>query len=114
VLHIAVKKGHPDVVEELVIAGADVNQKDSDGYSPIDWNDQLLKSKSPNQEAPCKLMANILHNTDSRNRCAACNANGPLKSCPCKLEWYCNNECQRKNWKKHKQEHIDEMEVLGI
>ncbi|KIJ62844.1 hypothetical protein HYDPIDRAFT_93575, partial [Hydnomerulius pinastri MD-312] len=34
-LHIAVSAGHEDVVQELVGAGADVNQKNDKGLTPL-------------------------------------------------------------------------------
>lgn len=35
ILTLAVAKGHPDVVEELIEAGADVEAKDPDGWRPL-------------------------------------------------------------------------------
>ena len=36
-LHYAVDKGHKEVVKILINAGANVNAKDEDGGTPLDW-----------------------------------------------------------------------------
>lgn len=123
-LHMAVMTGYPDVVEELIIAGADTHQTNKEGETPLAWikNTKLTQSnnKTPQLVTCYKRIANILHNVNRRNRCATCGAAAAgvegnlLKACPCKLEWYCNNECQKKRWKEHKKEHTEEMEILQI
>ncbi|CAM9758335.1 unnamed protein product, partial [Heterosigma akashiwo] len=41
-LHMAVARGHSNIVKELVFAGANVNQRDNQGMTAIDLNEQFL------------------------------------------------------------------------
>ena len=36
-LHYAAWKGHKEIAELLIANGANVNAKDKDGYTPLDW-----------------------------------------------------------------------------
>ena len=44
-------------------------------------------------------------NSSVGNACGSCDKKGPdlLKCSVCKSAWYCNVQCQKKDWKRHKQ-----------
>jgi len=112
-LHFAVHKGHQNIVEALIFAGAELEVRDSQGQTPLDlcWHMLEFGEYGTKQYST---IAKMLQNSDRIKRCAACDAVGPRHHCPCKLESYCNKECQTKRWKKHKHEHKEEMEMWAV
>jgi hypothetical protein len=112
-LHFAVAKGHHNIVNALILAGANLELRDRHGMTPMEtcvnflkWGEYGTKQYST--------ISKLLKNSDRIKRCAACDAEGPRHHCTCKLESYCNKECQKKMWKKHRNEHKEEIEIWAV
>jgi len=116
-LHFAVARCHASIVEELVRAGADLSIRDMHGLTALEVCQSIAHQVGGHaMEHQFESIKKVLHTSsvDGVIRCAACKTEKPLLTCLCKLEWYCNKECQRKRWKKHKQEHKEEMELMEV
>jgi hypothetical protein len=112
-LHFAVAKGHINIVNALILAGANLELRDHNGFTPMETCMDFLKwGKHGTKQY--STISKMLKNSDRIKRCAACDAEGPMHHCPCKLESYCNKECQKKMWKKHRHEHKKEIEIWAV
>jgi len=59
-LNYAAFVGHKEIAELLIAAGADVNAKDDDGKTPLDWAEKVRHADRPKTKAVKKETANLL------------------------------------------------------
>jgi hypothetical protein len=112
-LHFAVAKGHQNIVNALILAGANLELRDHNGFTPMETCMDFLKW-GKNGTKQYSTISKMLKNSDRIKRCAACDMEGPRHHCPCKLESYCNKECQKKMWKEHRNEHKEEIKIWAV
>ena len=59
-LHIASANGHKAVAELLISSGADLNAKNEDGETPLDYAETVYEDDSPELKAAKKEVADLL------------------------------------------------------
>ncbi len=104
-LHNAVSQGHLDVVRLLCERGADISLRVREGDA-IDLSRTMAMAMGGPQVEIQAMMREILREYDPRcSNCRQYIVGRKMKVCPCKKERYCDRECQRARWKKHKALH---------
>ncbi len=64
-----------------------------------------MEPNSSNQIYNTNSKLNLNKNINSKNivrSCASCGKQDCILRCPCKLVYYCNEDCQKNHWKEHK------------
>jgi len=106
-LHHAVSMGHLDCVRILCDHGADLTYVGLGGEA-LDISEMVAGTDEMHRRVQDKVQE-ILREVDGR--CSYCRAGDPTKTCPCGKEKYCDTDCQRGRWKKHKKFHKIIMEA---
>ena len=89
-LHLACWWGNNELVKLLLDAGADIHLKTTGGATALDF------AQEKNHEEIVALL--------KQSRCGECHSPAKFLKCAgCKRVFYCNEVCQKKHWKIHKQ-----------
>jgi len=83
----------------------EANHKDQpDGERNLDWFQRKdAKKDPPSQALSRKPIASLKPITDTNKQCEFCRKFGCLQRCKqCKLVYYCNETCQRQDWRSHR------------
>ena len=67
-LNYAAFVGHKEIAELLIAAGADVNAKDDDGKTPLDWAEKVRHTDRPKTKAVKKETAELLRKHGGKRR----------------------------------------------
>lgn len=80
-----------------------------DGMDKLDFQDFIVTGPTPEQLRSCRIYrmverrSKLQREVAGQSSCANCNSSGVSALCTaCKDTWYCNADCQRADWKKHK------------
>lgn len=110
----AAHRGHYDIVELLCQQANDADSMSSrnnlgqDALALADESRQQQRTAA--QARPFRRTLAILRSYDTR--CAGCGIAGAQFHCPCGMESYCCEECQRARWQLHKKKHKAAMRKL--
>jgi len=100
-LHHAVSGGQMDCCRVLCENGADHTYQGQGGDALA--ISELCAEGDVYRGRVQEKMQQTLREFDTR--CSYCRHPNPTKNCPCQKECYCDADCQRKRWKKHKKYH---------
>ena len=108
-LHFAVLGGHLDCVKVLFRNGANIDIRDSTGSTPAMLASACFEGivgYNQHNDAHQKIVSFFSNPDGNVNACSACGT-VPRRPriCPCGIEIYCDETCQRKRWKLHKESH---------
>eukprot|EP00584_Thalassiosira_punctigera_P010848 CAMPEP_0172546148 /NCGR_PEP_ID=MMETSP1067-20121228/15959_1 /TAXON_ID=265564 ORGANISM="Thalassiosira punctigera, Strain Tpunct2005C2" /NCGR_SAMPLE_ID=MMETSP1067 /ASSEMBLY_ACC=CAM_ASM_000444 /LENGTH=524 /DNA_ID=CAMNT_0013333033 /DNA_START=58 /DNA_END=1632 /DNA_ORIENTATION=- len=105
-LHHAVSGGQVDCCRVLCERGADHVYEGAGGDALA--ISELCAEGDVYRGRVQEKMQRVLREFDPR--CSYCRRPNPAKNCPCRKERYCDANCQRGRWKKHKKYH---KEIVG-